>query len=185
MYFSSEMALQAQLVNMSTGEGRPSPLVNALIRWKCAMTTRLHELSLAQNIVDTVLSEAEKRDAKRVKEISVDIGQLMQLDRKALTFALRLLMVGPQLKGTRVRVHTVKATFSCQKCKLEWGMAEAQKQLEMVPDVLKIREPDSKELPLHFLPYLYPAFIHCPRCGSSDIISKEGTEIQLSKVIME
>jgi len=145
----------------------------------------LHELSLAQNIVDTVMSEVERRDAKRVREISLDVGQLMQLDRKALTFALRLLMVGPKLKDTRVRVHLVKATFSCQKCMFEWGMTEAQKQLAMVPDILKIREPDSKELPLHFLPYLYPAFIHCPRCGSSDIISKEGTEIQLRKVIME
>jgi hydrogenase nickel incorporation protein HypA/HybF len=145
----------------------------------------LHELSIAQSIVDTVLSEVKKNDAKRVTEISVDVGQLMQLDRNALAFALRLLMTGPVLKGARVRVRVKKASFSCKKCNLEWGMAEAQKQLAEVPDTLRVREPDSKELPLHFLPFLYPAFIRCPRCGSSDISSKEGEEIQLRRVVME
>lgn len=145
----------------------------------------MHEMSIAQNIVDTVLSEAQKKGAKKVKEISVDVGQLMQLDRSALAFALRLLMTGPVLKGARVRVRVKKASFSCRRCDLEWGMAEAQKQLAEVPDALRVREPDSKELPLHFFPFLYPAFIRCPRCGSSDISSKEGEEIQLRRVVME
>lgn len=145
----------------------------------------MHELSIAQSIVDTVLSEVKKNDAKRVTEISVDVGQLMQLDRNALAFALRLLITGPVLKDARVRVRVKKASFSCRKCNLEWGMAEAQKQLAEVPDTLRVREPDSKELPLHFLPSLYPAFIRCPRCGSSDISSKEGEEIQLRRVVME
>jgi len=145
----------------------------------------LHELSIAQNIVDAVLSEVQKNGKGRVTEISVDVGQLMQLDRNALAFALRLLMTGPVLKGARVHVRVRKASFSCRKCELEWGMAEAQKQLAAVPDVLRVREPDSKELPLHFLPSLYPAFIHCPRCGSSDIFSKEGEEMQLRRVVMK
>ena len=145
----------------------------------------MHELSIAQSIVDTVLSEVQKKGAKRVTEISVDVGQLMQLDRSALAFALRLLMTGSVLKGARVRVRVKKASFTCRRCNLEWGMAEAQKQLADVPDALRVREPDSKELPLHFLPFLYPAFIHCPRCGSSDISSKEGEEMQLRRVVME
>jgi hydrogenase nickel incorporation protein HypA/HybF len=145
----------------------------------------LHELSIAQSIVDTVLSEVQEKGAKRVTEISVDVGQLMQLDRKALAFALRLLMTGPALKGARVHVHVSKASFSCRKCGSAWGMAEVQKQLAEVPDTLRVREPDSKELPLHFLPFLYPAFIRCPRCGSSDIFSKEGEEIQFRRVVME
>jgi len=145
----------------------------------------LHELSVAQSIVDTVLSEVEKNEAKRVTEISLDVGQLMQLDRNALAFALRLLMTGPVLKGARVRVNVRKASFSCRKCGRAWGMAEAQKQLAEVPDTLRVREPDSKELPLHFLPSLYPAFIRCPRCGSSDISSKEGEEIQFRRLVIE
>jgi len=115
----------------------------------------------------------------------VDVGQLMQLDRNALAFALRLLMTGPVLKGARVRVHVKKASFSCRKCSLEWGMAEVKKQLAGIPDTLRVMEPEGKELPLHFLPFLYPAFIRCPKCGSSDISSKEGEEMHLRKVVME
>jgi len=142
-------------------------------------------MGIAQNIVDTVLSEAEKKGAKRITEISVDVGQLMQLDRDALAFGLKLLMRGPTLRGARVRVRVRKASFSCRRCNSEWGMAEAQKQLAEVPDALRVREPDSKELPLHFLPYLYPAFIRCPGCGSSDIFSREGEEIKFRRVLME
>jgi len=145
----------------------------------------LHEMGIAQNIVDTVLSEAEKKGAKRITEISVDVGQLMQLDRDALAFGLKLLMRGPTLRGARVRVRVRKASFSCRRCNSKWGMAEAQKQLAEVPDALRVREPDSKELPLHFLPYLYPAFIRCPGCGSSDIFSREGEEIKFRRVLME
>ena len=145
----------------------------------------MHEMGIAQNIVDTVLSEAEKKGAKRITEISVDVGQLMQLDRDALAFGLKLLMRGPTLRGARVRVRVRKASFSCRRCNSEWGMAEAQKQLAEVPDALRVREPDSKELPLHFLPYLYPAFIRCPGCGSSDIFSREGEEIKFRRVLME
>jgi len=149
------------------------------------LRTDLHELSLAQNIIDSVLSEADRREAKRVLEIHLDVGELMQLDRKTLLFGLKLLVTGPVLGGAHVHVHLKKASFSCRKCSHEWDMAEAKKQLATVPDGLLIREPDSKELPLHFLPYLYPAFVHCPKCGSSDVSAEDGKEVQLTKLVME
>lgn len=145
----------------------------------------MHELGIAQTIVDTVLSEVEKSDAKKVTQISVDVGQLMQLDRNALAFALRVLMNGPVLQGARITVRVKRASFACRKCSQVWGMAEAQKQLAKIPGTLRVREPDSRELPLHFLPFLYPAFLSCPKCGSADISSKEGEEMRLRKVVIE
>jgi len=58
-------------------------------------------------------------------------------------------------------MHVNEASFSCRRCGAKWNMTDAKKELEQVPDSLRIREPDSKELPLHFLPYVYSAFIHC------------------------
>lgn len=150
-----------------------------------SLRTDLHELSLAQNIVDSVLSEAARKEAKKVLEIHLDIGELMQLDRKTLLFGLKLLTTGPILGGAHVHIHLKKASFSCRRCSHEWDMAEAKKQLATVPDELLVREPDSKELPLHFLPYLYPAFVRCPKCGSSDISAKDGKGIQLTRLVME
>lgn len=145
----------------------------------------MHELSVAQSIVDTVLLEADKNHARQIKEINIDVGELMQLDTKALADALKILMTGDRLKGARVLVHVKSASFSCRKCSNQWGMAEARKQLAQVPDSLLVREPDSKELPLHFLPYLYPSFVHCPKCGSADTATTEGEDIKLRKLIME
>lgn len=140
---------------------------------------------MARNIIDSVLSEADRKEAKKVLEIRLEVGELMQLDRRALRFGLKLLMIGPVLEGAHVHIHLKKASFSCRRCGREWSMAEAKKQLAAVSDDLLVREPDSKELPLHFLPYLYPAFVHCPRCGSSDIAAKDGKEIRLTKLVVE
>jgi hydrogenase nickel incorporation protein HypA/HybF len=144
----------------------------------------LHELSLAQTIVDSVLSEAERMGGTRVARIDIGVGEMMQLDRRALAGALRILLDGSRLKGARVSLHVESAAFTCRRCDKRWGMSQAMKQLAEVPDVLRVREPDSKELPLHFLPYLYPAFLRCPYCGSSDILAYRGKEIRIRRVVL-
>jgi len=146
----------------------------------------MHELSVAQSIVAAVLLEAEKNGARQVKEINVGVGELMQLDMKALEESMNLLMTGPKLQGAKVILKVQQASFVCRKCSAKWDMVEAKKQLARnVPDKLKIREPDSEELPLHFLPYLYPVFIRCPNCGSSDTSAVAGEDIRLRKLVME
>jgi hydrogenase nickel incorporation protein HypA/HybF len=147
-----------------------------------SLRQRLHELSIAQTIVESVVSEAERRRAERVAQIDVDVGELMQLDTKVLAAAVRVLLDGSRLKGARVRLHVESAAFACRRCGRQWGMTEAKKQLAEVPGALRIREPDSREIPLHFIPYLYPAFLRCPGCGSSDIFAYRGKEIRLRSV---
>jgi hydrogenase nickel incorporation protein HypA/HybF len=144
----------------------------------------LHELSIAQTVVDSVLSEVDRRGAEGVAEVDLDVGELMQLDRKALAAALRILLDGSRLKGARVRLHVERAEFACRKCDEQWGMPQARRQLAEVPDMLLVREPESKELPLHFIPYLYSAFLRCPHCGSSDILALRGKELRLRRIVL-
>jgi hydrogenase nickel incorporation protein HypA/HybF len=145
----------------------------------------MHELSVAQSIAGFALSETESQNANKVREIYVDVGELMQVDTKVLLDALKMLMTGPKLEGCKVRVQVTAASFSCRRCSSAWGMAEAKSQLGEVSQELLVKEPDSDELPLHFLPYLYPAFIHCPKCGSSDIAATEGEDVQIRKMVLE
>jgi hypothetical protein len=56
------------------------------------------------------------------------------------------------------------------------------KQLGKVPDDLLVREPENKEVPVHFLPALYPAFLRCPSCGSSDVELVGGNNVKVTKV---
>jgi hydrogenase nickel incorporation protein HypA/HybF len=144
----------------------------------------MHEFGIAQSIVDSALAEADKAGAK-VTYIEIEVGELMQLDVETLEDALTLLMKGPRLEGAEAKVRVTSAAFSCRRCGREWEMDETKRQLAAVPDDLKVREPDSLELPLHFLPYLYPAFVRCPDCGSSDTAVTAGEDIVVRRVTLD
>jgi hydrogenase nickel incorporation protein HypA/HybF len=145
----------------------------------------LHELGIADSIVDSALAEADRVKAEKVTSIEIEVGELMQLDTQALEDALKLLMRGPRLEGAEVEVRVTEASFSCRRCGKEWGMGETKRQLAAIPDDLRIREPDSIELPLHFLPYLYPSFVKCPSCGSSDTSPTRGEDIRVTRVVLD
>ncbi|HVP22957.1 MAG TPA: hydrogenase/urease maturation nickel metallochaperone HypA [Conexivisphaerales archaeon] len=142
-------------------------------------------MSLAQSVVASILSESDKHQAKKVLKIQLAIGELMQLDKGILVDSFRSLLEGPVLQGAELEVVDDRAVFTCQKCSAKWGMEEAKKQLRDVAPELLISEPDSKELPLHFLPELYPAFVHCPECGSSDIFLSDGGVIKVTRLVLE
>jgi hydrogenase nickel incorporation protein HypA/HybF len=145
----------------------------------------LHELSIAQSIVEFALYEADRNRADRVVELDVEVGELMQIDTEVLRNALGALMAGPRLAGAMARISLESAHFSCHRCGTEWDMLEAKRQLSAVPESLLIREPDSNEVPLHFLPDLYAAYIRCPACGSSDFNALRGDDIRVMRVVLE
>lgn len=145
----------------------------------------MHELSIAQDVIDSVLSEAKKNNAKKVLVIEISIGELMQLDKDAFANSFSVLGSGTTLADARLEMAVEKAVFLCRKCSRSWSMDETQKQLQEVEKGLLIKESDGTELPLHFLPQLYPAFVHCPDCGSSDILLKGGESIQIKKLVLE
>ena len=45
----------------------------------------MHELSMAQAIVDTVLDAAQKNEAQDVLEVTIEIGQITIRSRTAVT----------------------------------------------------------------------------------------------------
>ncbi|MGA2199937.1 MAG: hydrogenase/urease maturation nickel metallochaperone HypA [Nitrososphaerales archaeon] len=145
----------------------------------------MHELSVAQSIVEFVVEQADENRADRVSEVDVQVGEVMRVDAAVLKKALGALMVGPRLAGARVSVSVERASFSCQKCGSRWDMKDAEKQLSGVSDSLLVREPESNEVPLHFLPGLYTAFLRCPSCGSTDFAATQGEDVRVTKVVLE
>lgn len=99
----------------------------------------MHELSVAQSITDFALSEANKHKAERVKELCVDVGELMQVDTTVLRDALKMLTTNLKFKDCDVRIDVVRAAFACRRCSSRWGMAEAKRQLGAVPKDLLVK----------------------------------------------
>lgn len=143
----------------------------------------MHELSLAQNLVDQVLAEA-KEGRRTVVALEVGVGELMQVDRRAFREALKILAEVPELKGASISVRTEKARFVCNRCGNGWGMREALDQLEATPEWLLVKEPEDRASPLHFMPYLYSAFVRCPECGTADIRATSGKEIVIRRLVL-
>jgi len=145
----------------------------------------MHELSVAQSIVQFLVHEADRKGSTRVAEVEVDVGEVMQIEVDVLQKALVGLMTGPRLEGARVGVSVQPALFSCQRCGSRWGMKEAREQLAGVSGSLLVREPDSDEVPLHFLPGLYTAFMSCPSCGSTDFSTVNGEDVRVVRLVLE
>ena len=52
----------------------------------------MHELSMAQAIVDTVLDAAEKNNATEVVEVTIEVGMLTMLNPEQLKFLLDVIL---------------------------------------------------------------------------------------------
>jgi|MudIll2142460700_1097286.scaffolds.fasta_scaffold1124587_1 hydrogenase nickel incorporation protein HypA/HybF len=76
----------------------------------------MHELGIAQNIVDAVLLEMQKRQLPSVSAIALRIGVLTDVDPEALTFGFEILTKETALAPTRLKVETVPVRGICEEC---------------------------------------------------------------------
>jgi hydrogenase nickel incorporation protein HypA/HybF len=80
---------------------------------------RVHELSIALNIVDGVLEEAEQRGGLRVAAVHLRLGPLAGVDEQALQFAFPMACEGTPLEGTQLIVQRTEAAVYCPVCERE------------------------------------------------------------------
>lgn len=73
----------------------------------------MHELALAQAIVDTALRHA---DGRRVDRVDVRIGYFRQVVPDSLTFSWELLTDGTGLAGCELAIEQVPAVVACAAC---------------------------------------------------------------------
>jgi len=73
----------------------------------------MHELALAESIVDMVAEHAASRPVQR---ITVEIGALACVMPDALRFCFGLAATGTVLEGARLEIIEVKAAARCRAC---------------------------------------------------------------------
>jgi hydrogenase nickel incorporation protein HypA/HybF len=73
----------------------------------------VHELSLAQAIVDKARQHA---DGRPVSQVNVRIGHLRQVVPDALQFSWEMLTESTDLKGTTLVIEQVPAVVECHEC---------------------------------------------------------------------
>ena len=80
----------------------------------------MHELSIALSIVELAAKEAHKENAKEVKEIELEIGEMAGIDTEALLFSLRIAIKHSLLENAKIKLHLISPIAYCSKCRIEF-----------------------------------------------------------------
>ena len=77
----------------------------------------MHEMALAQALVDQVTELAEKNGCRRILSVDVSIGALSGVMRESLEFCFPVVARGTALEGTVLNVTEVPLKAECRDCR--------------------------------------------------------------------
>lgn len=123
---------------------------------------------MAEAIISAVSQIAERENLREVKEVTLKVGELQQIDREILKFALSQLASG-RLAGAKFKMRLVRARFRCRACGYKWTFKENSPP----KDVREV---------IHFIPEVAHAHLRCPKCSSPDFEISEGRGLWISSV---
>jgi hydrogenase nickel incorporation protein HypA/HybF len=128
----------------------------------------MHEWALAEAVVTAASEIAERERLKRVTKVRIRVGELQQVERDTLEFALLQLKTG-KFKKASFEIETEKAQLRCRVCGHAW--------------VFSKKNVDEATLEaLHFVPEMAHAYVECPKCASPDFEIVRGRGVWLRTV---
>jgi hydrogenase nickel incorporation protein HypA/HybF len=128
----------------------------------------MHEWALAEAILTSAKEIAEKENLKEVAEVTIKVGELQQVDRPILRFAISQ-MKTPLFKNAKFRILKAKSTLRCRACGTTWQF-----------DTKKMDKETAEAI--HFVPEAAHSYIKCPKCGSPDFEIASGRGVWLESV---
>jgi len=120
----------------------------------------MHELSMADAMVKTVLDVAEKNNATEVIEVTIEIGKLTMLNPEQLKFLLDVIVENTLLEGAEINIEEIPVKLNCNICEYK-GLADMD-------------ESD------HYL-----AIVKCPECGERNVEIITGRECNVKNIKIE
>lgn len=120
----------------------------------------MHELSMADAIVKTVLDAAEKNQAEEILEVTIEVGKLTMLNPDQLRFLLDVLTENTLLEGADIIIEEVPVEIKCNTCSYT-GLTNLD---------------DSD----HYL-----LIVKCPECGERDLEVTAGRECNVKNIKIE
>src|SRR5437588_7345033 len=83
----------------------------------------MHELSIAQSIVDVVETRATEYNAARVKGVRLKIGEASGIVTDSLTFCFEMLTsLDPTLTGAQLLIDSVPHRARCRHCSKDFSV---------------------------------------------------------------
>lgn len=76
----------------------------------------MHEMSIAQSIVDLAEEQARNRQSSAVEELELEIGRLAGVELHTLDFALESAVKGSMLEHATIIRHIIDGEGQCADC---------------------------------------------------------------------
>ncbi|MDR1763367.1 MAG: hydrogenase maturation nickel metallochaperone HypA [Dysgonamonadaceae bacterium] len=76
----------------------------------------MHELSIAQSIVEIAEQQAQSRNASEIEEVELEIGALAGIEISSLEFALETCVKGTMLENARIVRRDIAGEGCCSGC---------------------------------------------------------------------
>lgn len=76
----------------------------------------MHELSLAEEILDIVIEQSRKDDFEKVSSIRLAIGSLSHVEPSALEFCFDAVVKGTIAEGAKLLIERVNGEAYCSSC---------------------------------------------------------------------
>jgi hydrogenase nickel incorporation protein HypA/HybF len=114
----------------------------------------MHEMSVAQNIIDIVQQHLPDHNTQTVKTVNVKIGKMAGIVPDSLEFSFQVIAADtPSMTGAVLKMHFVPVIIRCKDCTVESSLDD-------------------------------PFFV-CPECGSVNVDTLSGTELQITEIEIE
>ncbi len=127
----------------------------------------MHELSIAQKIIETIEEEANKSGLERVISAKLKIGRMAAFQKEQLEFCLVTYEKTDMLEDMRFEIEEVPVGLKCKACGQEYLDARFD-DAEFAHDIA--------HAPALYIP---PP---CPSCSSDDVTMVSGNEMTLVSI---
>lgn len=84
----------------------------------------MHEMAIAQGILDIAVDTAVRHSAAKVLSIKLLVGQMTQVEPESLAFCFNALAAGSPADGAKLDVTIVPLTGRCNGCGHEFGIQQ-------------------------------------------------------------
>ena len=84
----------------------------------------MHEFSIAMNIVDIATEYAIREEAKSVKELEIEVGDLAGVVLEALEFSLESAVKGTILENATRKIVRVPGLVRCKVCRFVYESSD-------------------------------------------------------------
>ncbi|MEM3737063.1 MAG: hydrogenase/urease maturation nickel metallochaperone HypA [Candidatus Bathyarchaeia archaeon] len=76
----------------------------------------MHEYALMKDVVESILKEAEKYNAKKVTEVQLALGKFLLIGLEEARFAYEALVKGTLMENSDLRIEEVDPKVKCTSC---------------------------------------------------------------------